>query len=249
MAQISRKELKSDEFVSGMDAALEFYLQHQRAIITLVVVAAVVIAAGYGYFSWNRNRNRTASALLAQGLNTLHATVQSATPATAAGASANAVTAGATYPSTAARGEAAAQQFQAVINQYGSTPAGQLAGYYLGLAQLDAKNPHATQTLEAASHSSDQVAATAAQHALANLDIQNNKPAAAHQLLEQLTKQDSPTLPRAVAMLELAELDRTYNPKEAAQLYKQLQTDYPGTATAEQAQQEVASLKGQSPGQ
>ncbi|HEY7837111.1 MAG TPA: hypothetical protein VIC54_00775 [Terriglobales bacterium] len=240
MAQISRKELKSDEFVSGMDAALEFYLQHQRAVITAAVVLVVVVASGYGYVSWSRNRNRAAAAMLAQALNTMHASVQT-TPASAAPA-ANSPVGGVTYPSTAARGSAAAQQFQAVINRYGSTSAGQLAHYYLGLAQLDDNDAHATQTLQAAAQSSDAVAATAAQHALANLDIQQGKLADAHKLLEALTKQDSSTLPRAVAMLELASLDRTYNPKEAAQLYKQLQADYPSTATAQQAQQDLASL-------
>ena len=242
MAQISRKELKSDEFVSGMDAALEFYLQHQRALLTALVVVVVVAAAGYGYFTWNRNRNQAAAALLAQGLTTLHANIQApaaATPNTPAPAP------GTAYASIEERGKAAAQQFQQVVDQYGSTSAGRLAQYYLGLAQLDAQDPHASQTLQAATHSSDTVAATAAQHALANLDIQEGKLAEAHSLLQKLTQQDSPTLPRAVAMMELAALDRTYNPKEAAQLYKQLQTDYPSTSTAQLAQQELATLKGQ----
>lgn len=237
MPQISRKELKSDEFVSGMDAALEYYLQHQRAVITAIVVLVVVVASGYGYMTWSRTRNLAASALLSQALTTMHATVQ------AQPSSANApAPAGITYPTVAERGTAAAQQFQAVINQYGSTNAGQLARVYLGLAQLDANDPHAPQTLQAAAQSGDAAAATAAQHALANLDIQQGKLAAAHTLLEALTKQDSPTLPRAVAIIELASLDRTYNPKEAAQLYKQLQTDFPNTATAQQAQQDLANL-------
>lgn len=242
MAQISRKELKSDEFVSGMDAALEFYLQHQRAILSAAVIVVVVLVAGYGYFTWNRSRNQAASAMLAQALTTMHATVQAPGQTPAANA---APAAGPTFPTEAARGQAAARQFQAVVDQYGSTDSGQLARYYLGLAQVDANDGQAEKTLQAAAASGNTATATAAQHALANLDLQNGKLAEAHTLLQKLSQQDSPTLPKAVATLELAALDRTYNPKEAEQLYKQLQADYPNTATAQEAQQQLATLKGQ----
>ncbi len=233
MAQISRKELKSDEFVSGMDAAYEFFLQHRNRIL---IVAAVVVAAaglGYSYYAWRSHRSQQAAALLAQGLNTLHSPLLSA--GTPAGTPA--------FASVQTRAAAAAQQFQAVVAQYGSTDAGQMARYYLGLAELDTQSPDAQKNLEAAAASGDTTVATAAKHALANLYIQQNQLAKAHDLLLQLTQQDSPTLPRAVALLELADLDRTYNPKEAAQYYRQLQTDYPSTSTAETAQQQLATLK------
>ncbi|MGH9466402.1 MAG: hypothetical protein ACRD1Y_03515 [Terriglobales bacterium] len=237
MAQISRRELKSDEFVSGMDAAYEFYLEHQKAIFATAVVIVVVALAGYGVFAWNRARNQKASAMLAQAMNTLHAPVQATAPAPGI----------ITYKTAQARGSAAAQQFEAVADQYGSTSAGKLASYYAGLAELDVKTPAADKKaeadLEAAGKSTDPTVAVAAKHALANLAIQNGDLAKAHALLLALTQQDSPSLPRAVALLELADLDRTYNPKEAAVYYHQLQAQYPNTATAEQAQQQLASLK------
>lgn len=232
MAQISRKELKNDEFVSGMDAALEYFLQHRDRILVLAVALAVVIGAGWGVYAWRSARNRNAAALLAQGLNTLHAPLLG-------GSTPQGVAA---FASVATRGTAAAKLFQQVINQYGSTGSGQLARYYLGLAQLDFNDPGAEKNLQAAAASSDKTAATAAQHALANLDIQQGKLAQAHALLVALSGQDSPTLPRAVALMELADLDRTYNPKEAALYYRQLAADYPSTATAQQAQQQLASL-------
>lgn len=235
MSQISRKELKSDEFVSGMDAALEFFLQHRDRLITLAVIVVVVAAAGYGYFAWNSNRNQKANALLAVGVNTLHAPLTPATAGTPGG-----------YANAAARAQAAVAQLQQVVDQYGSTNAGQMARYYIGLAQLDLSTPDAAKqaqaSLEQASNSGDAAVATTAKHALANLAIQQGNLAKAHELLLALTHQDSPTLPRAVALMELADLDRTYNPKEAAQLYQQLQTEYPSTATAEQAKQQLASL-------
>lgn len=233
MAQISRKELKSDEFVSGMDAVYEYFLQHRDRIIVLAVVVAVVAGVGYGIYAWRSARNRSAAAMLAQGINTLHTPLLSS--GTPSGTS--------TFASTATRATAAAKQFQAVIDQYGSTESGQLAKFYLGLAQVDENSPEATKTLETAAASGDSTVAAAAKHALANLDIAAGKLPEAHALLLELTHQDSPLLPRSVALIELADLDRTYNPKEAAQFYRQLQTDYPSTSIAQQAQQQLASLK------
>ena len=233
MAQISRKELKSDEFVSGMDAAYEFFLQHRDRIIVAAVALAVVLGIGYGVYAWRQSRSQAAAALLAQAINTLHAPL--AGPGVPAGVT--------DYPSSDVRAAAAAKQFQSVISHYRSTASGQLAQYYLGLAQLDQKNDAAARkTFQAASASGDRVAATAAKHALANLDIAQNNLSEAHALLLQLAQQDSPTLPRAVAVMELANLDRTYNPKEAVKYYQQLQSDYPSTRTADQAKQQLASL-------
>ena len=232
MSQISRKELKSDEFVSGMDAAYEYFLQHRDRIIVVAVVVAVVAAAGYGVFAWRSARNRSAAALLAQGINTLHTPLlSSAAPGTS------------TFASTATRAATAGKQFQAVIDQYGSTESGQLAKFYLGLAQVDENSPDAAKTLESAAASSSAAVSAAAKHALANLDIAAGKLPEAHALLLELTRQDSDLLPRSVALIELADLDRTYNPKEAAQYYRQLQADYPSTSIAQQAQQQLASLK------
>ncbi|MGH9485210.1 MAG: tetratricopeptide repeat protein [Terriglobales bacterium] len=239
MAQISRRELKSDEFVSGMDAAYEYYLQHQKSIITIIIIVAVVACLGYGFFAWRQSRNQKASAMLAQALNTLHA------PISTAGAAATPGTP--SFTDAKARGAAAAQQFQAVVGAYGSTSVGRLAHYYLGLAELDEKTPAASKKaeadLQAASSSSDATVAAAAKHALANLAIQNGDLAKAHALLLALTQQDSPTMPRAVALLELASLDRTYKPKEAATYYHQLETQYPNTSTAALAQKQLADLK------
>jgi hypothetical protein len=237
LAQISRKELKSDEFVSGMDAAYEFYLQHQKQIISLAVAVAVVAVGVYGYISWQNSRNRAAGALLTVALNTMHAPLSTGPNAQPP---APGVT---TFASANARAAAAIPELQSVIQKYPSTQAGQMARLYLGLAQRDVNSPQAAATLQAAAKSSDKVVAVAAQHALANYDIEHGSLAAAHALLLKLTQQDSPALPRAVVLMELADLDRTYNPKEAAQYYQQLQQDYPSTQTAQQAQQQLAALK------
>lgn len=234
---ISRKELKSDEFVSGVDAAYEFFLQHRDRIIVAAVAVVIVVGAAWGVFAWRSSRNHAASALLAQAINTLHAPVGQ-----------NNVPAGIeNYPTDAARATAAAKQFEAVVHRYGSTQSGQLAEFYLGLAQMVTDRSQGQATLERVSKSSDAIASTAAKHALANVYVSENNPQQAHQLLLELSQQDSATFPRPAALMELADLDRTYNPQEAVKYYKQLQAEFPNTTTADQAAQMLATLPGQPP--
>lgn len=235
MANISRQELKSDEFVSGVDAAFEFYLQHQKQILTILVIVVVVVASAYGVYAWNHNRTQKAEAALAVGLDRLHAPIlakgQTAPPGVE------------TFGSEQDRARAAQQQFEKVIAGYGSTDSGQIARYYLGLTQVELQQTQqAESTLKQASQSGDDTVQALARNALANLYISEGKAEQARPILEDLIKQDSPTVPKAVAMTELAELDKTSDPAAAARLYKQLSQDYPNTPTGQQAEQALASL-------
>lgn len=235
MANISRQELKSDEFVSGIDAAFEFYLQHQKQILTTLVVVVVVVASAYGVYAWNHNRTEKAETALSIGLDRMHAPIlakgQTAPPGVE------------TFTSDEDRARAAQQAFEKVIADYGSTRAGKIARYYLGLTQVELQQTQqAESALKQASQSGSGEVEALAKNALANLYISEGKAELARPLLEDLMKQDSPSVPKAVAMTELAELDVTSDPAAAATLYRQLSKDYPNTPTGQQAEQALAGL-------
>lgn len=232
MARISRQELKSDEFVSGMDTAYEFFLEHQTTIVVTAVVIAVVVLCGWGAWSWHNHRDQSAAALLGAGLDTLHAPLASSNPPAGVAA----------FPSVAARGQAAAGQFQTLADRYGSTPSGHLAQYYLGLAQEDAGEPQAEATLQKAASGSDATASALAKNALANYYQSRNENQPAIAELRQIAGLNSPLLPHSVVWMELANLERDTNPTDAANYYRLLQAEYPGTDTAQQAQQGLATL-------
>lgn len=235
MANISRQELKSDEFVSGVDAAFEFYLQHQKQILTILVVVVVVVASAYGVYAWNHSRTQKAEAALSIGLDRLHAPILAKGQTAPAGVE--------TFANEQDRARAAQQQFEKVIADYGSTREGKIARYYLGLTQVDLQQTQqAESTLQQAGQSGGDTVQALARNALANLYISEGKAGQARPILEGLIKQDSPAVPKAMAMTELAELDKTTDPAAAARLYKQLSQDYPGTPTGQQAEQALASL-------
>jgi len=235
VANISRQELKSDEFVSGVDAAFEFYLQHQKQILTILVVVVVVVASSYGVYAWNHNRNQQASTELSTGLDTLHAPIlqkgQTAPPGVE------------TFANEQDRARSAEPQFQKVIADYGSTSAGKIARFYLGLTQVDLQQTQqAESTLQQAIQQGDDAVKALARNALANLYISEGKTSQARQMLQDLAKQNSPSVPKSVALTELAGLEKSSDPAAAARVYKQLSQEYPNTSTAQQAEQELASL-------
>lgn len=233
MARISRQELKSDEFVSGLDAAYEFFLENEKTLIVVAVVVAVIALCAWGLWSWNSHRNQAAAQMLAAGLDTFHDPLQG--PTTPPGTPA--------YPTQTARAQAAEQQFSALVNSYGSTSAGRLGRYYLGLAQLDAGDVAAAEkTLQAAAADSDATVSGLAKNALANLYLRQNQDAKAVALLQQLAAQNSLLLPHAVVWMELADAERMTNPAEAATYYRRLEAEYPNTETADQAGKMLATL-------
>lgn len=235
MAQISRQELKSDEFLSGVDAAFEFYLQHQKTLLVGLAVVILVAAGIYGLYAWNSNRNEKAASELAAALDTFHAPLANAGRPVPAGQP--------SFANAAARATAAHKQFQQVVDSYASTRSGKFARFYLGLTELDMNQDAAAEKdLQlAASTGSDDVAPLA-ENALANLKIAQGKTNEAKRLLQSLATKNSSVLPSAVVLTELADLEATTQPSEAAGLYRRLQRDYPDTQTAEHAQQALAQL-------
>lgn len=235
MANISRQELKSDEFVSGVDAAFEFYLQHQKQILTTLVLVVVVVASAYGFYAWNHSRTEKAETALSTGLDRLHAPILAGGQSAPVGVE--------TFANEQDRARAAQEQFEKVIANYGSTHAGQIARYYLGLTQVELQQTQqAESTLKHASQSGGSAVQALAKNALANLYVSEGKAEQARPILEDLIRQNSPSVPKAVAMTELAELDKSSDPAAAARLYRQLSEDFPNTPTGQQADQALVSL-------
>jgi len=234
MARISRHELKTDEFVSGMDVAYEYYLQHRHAVLTTVVVVLVIAGLGWGGYSWQKHRSAQADALLTAALATYHAPV--GTPAAPGQTS---------YGTVAQRAQAAQPQFQKVRDSYPHTFAADLAAYYLGLTQGDSGDlSGAEKTLQAVTAGRDVNVQALARQGLAQLYAQEGKPELAQQQLRSLIGNKSETVPSGLATFELAQMEQDSNPGDAIKLYRQVKLEYPNSSMAQQADQQLATLSG-----
>jgi predicted negative regulator of RcsB-dependent stress response len=233
---ISRQELKEDEFVSSLDSAYEYYLQHQKSVITTAIAVAIVIAIGVSAFYWNRSRNQKASALLSQALQLYHAPLQ--TPGQPAQPNVQ------TYASEHDRAVAAQKVFRQAAESYGGTSAGKFARYYLGLTQVElGDNAGAENTLRAAASSGNDNVSALAKQALADLYVTQGKVQQAQSLLRELINKPTDTVPKAESMLALAAAERDSNPADATKLYSQIKAEFPDSQTAQAADRELASLR------
>ncbi len=233
MARISRHELKTDEFVSGMDAAYEYYLQHQKKIWIVAGVVLAMVLAGWGVWHWRTVRRQHAQAILAGGLQIYHAPLSTA---------ASAAPGQTLYPNARARALAALPEFEAAEHYSGRS--GRVAAYYAALAQLDAGQTAAglagLRKLQQSSHPN---LAALARAALANYYVGQGQNAQAAAELRQIIANSAPAYPKAVALLQLARLESRTQPTQAIALYRQLMQTYPQGQIAQVAAQQIKKLQ------
>lgn len=225
MAHISRRELKKDEFISGLDAAWAYFLDHRRVLLTagIIVLAAVLIA--WGALGWRRHQRSRAQSLLAAGLQLYHDPI----------AAQSSPSGPRTFPNSRARAQAALAKFQQAAS-YASTRGGRLARYYSGLAQIAAGDrARGLATLRQLAHGSHPNLAALARTALANDELSQGHDAQAIAQLQKLLQHPAPAVPRAAVLWQLAGVERLHHPRAAARLYRELIHQYPNTPTAESA--------------
>src|SRR5689334_17843275 len=123
--RITRKEMKRDEFVTAMGRITVWLEEHAREALILAAVLAAAAVGSVFFYQFLAQREEKASALLARGVETLHAPVQGAVaPATGGGPS---------FGSSDEKNRAVVDQMDALLQTYPRSRAGRLALYYKGL--------------------------------------------------------------------------------------------------------------------
>jgi predicted negative regulator of RcsB-dependent stress response len=235
---LSRKELKKDEVRETLAHGAEALLSHKQGTTYVLVVAIILAAAFLGWRTYSTRQTSKAAAAFNSAMHIFEAGTQPGVrPVPGVPA----------FSSDTAKYTAAAQEFEDVAKKYSRTGPGQLAQYYAGLSleQLG-KNDEAKKYLESAARSRDADYASLAQFELAKLDDRTGRADQAANLYQQLMAKPTILVPKPVVMLALAEHYRAKNPTEAARLYNQIKSQYPDTAIADQAGQELALLPGKS---
>jgi predicted negative regulator of RcsB-dependent stress response len=233
---ILRKDLKKDELRETFEHGAEAVREHQKLAIYLLAAAIVVALGGFGWWTYAQRQSVQASAAFDNAMKTYQ------TPAGTPPVAGETV-----YPDDSQKYAAAAQQFSDVAGKYPRTRGGQLAQYFQALSyEKIGKNDDAKKLLRGLASGSDEEADVLARFELAQLDDRTGQADEAAKLYQQLIDKPSILVPKPVAMLGLAEHYSQSNPTEAAKLYSQIKTDYPDTPIAQQAEQALALLPGQS---
>jgi len=234
---ILRRDLKKDEIREKLVQGVESVAEHQQAMWLVIAAVLVVALAVFGWNSYSRRQTAKASLALDDALKIFQARIR--TPGEPLDPSEI------TYLDEKNKFSDADKKFLAVAAQYGRTKPGQMAEYYAALSEVHLKNyADAQKNLNQVISGGDENLVALAKFQLAEVYQQDNKGAQAVDLYKQLSDKPSVFVPKAMAMLALADYYRKNDPAQAAKLYNQLKQEFP--AAAEQADQGLELLNAKS---
>jgi len=238
--RLTRHQLKQDEFRDGLERVEVYFKQHYKEILnyTILIVGVVGIALGVKFYT--ERQDAQANAELGAALDTFRAYVGQPTPgAPDAG--------GPAFQTAQAKYKKALDQFQAVVNHYRMVPrpkAVAIARYQVGVCQaLLGDSPAGIATLESSSRERDTEIAALAKFALAGELVKTGKVPDAVKLYQGLADHPTVSVPRASALLALADAYRSSQPAQARQIYERLGKEFASNvAVAQAVKQQMATL-------
>ncbi|MFI5093588.1 MAG: tol-pal system YbgF family protein [Candidatus Acidiferrales bacterium] len=232
---ISRKELKQDKIHDAIEHGAEAVFSHTTLLAAAILVVVIVAVSYAGWRFYTDRKTLQASAALDVAMKAYSARIGTAPDPSDPGE--------ALYPTDQARAEDASKKFSAVAEKYPSTNPGRLARYYAALCyeDLDRQN-QALEELKKISSGKDKELVAMAQYQIGVIYERTGKPAEAAKVFRNLADHSSVFVPRPLALLELAEVLRQSDPKEAAKVYEQLKKEFPNTAVSDEADRGLETL-------
>lgn len=237
MSKLTRRDLKKDEFASTYEGFEQFAKEHYQELIGVVVLSAAVAILVVGWRRYQERQTAAANALLGQALKTFSAYVGPAAQGALGVGTQN-------FPTAAAKYQKALQEFNQVAAQFPRQKAAAIARYHAGVCQAELGNHQAAiQTLRVASEMSDDNLAALAKLALAGELAATGNLTEAAKIYIHLESHPTLTVPRATAMLALADAYRATQPAKSRQIYEQMQQEFASNAyLAETLKQQLSSL-------
>jgi predicted negative regulator of RcsB-dependent stress response len=235
LAHISRRELKKDEVRDTFAHGAEAVLSHQKLSIYILVVAVAIAIGVFGWKAYDQRQTLKAAAAFDDAMKVYQAPVQGNGEAAPPGVL--------TYKDEKVKFGDASKKFADIAAKYSRTRPAQLALYFqaLSLEKLG-QNDEAKKLLQALVARGGDDFSSVGQFELAQLEDRTGQPAEALKLYQQLLAKPSVLVSKPVVMLSLAEHYGNSNPSEAAKMYQQIKSEYPDSAMAQQADQELGLL-------
>jgi tetratricopeptide (TPR) repeat protein len=235
-----RHQLKQDEFKDTLVHLEEYFKKHYQEILNVSIIVVVVVGLAGGLKYYTDRQEAAANADLGEALATFRAYVGQPTPG-------QGEPVGGTYATAQEKYKKALQQFDAILGKYKMFPRPKAVGiarYQAGACQslLD-DHPGAIQTLTEASMDHDPEVAALAKFALAGELAKSGKTPEAAKLYQDLADHPTIAVPKASALLALADAYRESQPAQARKIYEQVEKEFASNATVSQAvKQQIASL-------
>jgi len=240
MDRLTRHELKQDDFRETLDQIEQYLKTHLKEILTVAALVIVVVGLAGGLKYYLDQQDANANLELASALRTFEAYVGTVNPDALGGESE-------TFMSAADKYRRARDQFNAIILKYRMFPRPKAVGiarYHVGVCEaLIGDSPAAIKTLQEASGDGDREIATLAQFALAGEFLKTGKKQEGLTIYQHLADHPSLAVPRASALLAMADSLKDSQPAQARKLYDQVQKEFGSDASiAEALRQQMAGL-------
>jgi len=212
VARLTRKELKSDKFVSEVGHTVEYVSEHRKQVIRYAVVGAVVLVLVLLFFGYRRQQSAARSAALNAADEIQNSPVGPPRP-----------DAPKTFATDQEKNSAATKAYTDLVTKYGGSNEAIIAEYHLGLIAADQdKLPEAEKWLKEVADSGNANYASLAKLSLADLYRAQGKIAEAEKLLRGLMDRPSDFVSKDAAAVTLAQLLVSTRPQEARKLVEPL---------------------------
>jgi tetratricopeptide (TPR) repeat protein len=240
MDRLTRHELKQDDFRETLDRLDQYLKAHLKEILTVAILVIVVVGLAGGLKYYLDQQEASANVELASALRTFQSYVGTVTPETLGAESE-------TFLNAADKYQKAREQFNAIVLKYRMFPrpkAVSIARYHVGVCEaLLGNSAAAINTLQEASRDGDREIAALAQFALAGEFLKSGKKQEAVAIYQNLVDHASLAVPRASALLALADSLKDSQPGQARKLYGQIQKEFGSDPSiAEALKQQMAGL-------
>jgi tetratricopeptide (TPR) repeat protein len=236
LPRLTRHEiLKEDKFLTTVEATRHFFAEKRKPLLVGLASVSVLLVAILGTRYYLAQQNETAKDELSRALKIYHAPV---------GAQASSATGSdPVYATAQEKREKALAEFQKVIANHPSRPAGKIARYYAGLCLRELnKTSEAIAVLEPLSKEKSDFGALA-QRALAAVYEDSGNLGEAAEVYQQIVQNDLSVVPRGESLMHLAELYQQQNKQaDATKVYQQVVKEFPGTPYMTEAEQKLKQL-------
>lgn len=215
MDRYTRKELKQDEFQNIYQEIARYAQDHYKEVLGSAAVVIAIAGIIFGYRAYSEHMQTAANADLGAALRTFDAYV---------GPQSQGI--GLSFTTPQEKYKKALAQFSDLASKYPREKAGEIARYHAGVCQSElGEHAAAIKTLEEAAQTSDANLASLSKLALADEYASTGKLPDAEKVYQSLADHPTLSVPRATALMAMADADKATNPAKSRQIYEGLLTD------------------------
>jgi tetratricopeptide (TPR) repeat protein len=235
-----KRQIREDEFKTGVEHALEWGRAHTEQLRMGLVVALIAGGVLLGLSTFRSQRTRSSEAAFAAALETFQAPV-------ADELAEGSERPGTVFPTSEEKFKKAAAGFDGVARQWPSLPAGRRAGYYAALCRIelgDLANARPVLSDLAGRRDEAPLEAALARFALADLELRGGQVEKAIDAYKLMADDSTLPLPRDYALMRLAAtLEAAARVQEAGASYRRVVEEFPQSVYAPEARRRMEHLQ------